>query len=119
MNSRYIPKYGNKKIDRSQAIDTEVIFKTVEEYFELTRDEFMAKTKKIIIAYPRQVCIWLLAKHSVHGERGISVMFGFKDSGSAHAAVKAINDYLDTDEHVKDQIAELELRLMDSKTDKP
>src|ERR1700749_2271763 len=108
MNNAYIPRYRNKSTLGKEFVNSEKIMRIVEEYFEIDRPTILMRTKKIAVAYPRQVCIHLLAKHSVHSLRGIAVIFGFKDSGSAFQADKAIRDYLDTDDEVRKQIAEIE-----------
>ena len=111
MNSAYIPRYSNRTIERDKIVPTEKIFQVVEDYFGITTEIMMTKTRKTIIAYPRQVCIWLLAKHSCHSVPGIGVLFGFKDSSSAVNAVKSIDNYLATDDNVKEQIDFLEQKL--------
>ena len=112
MNSAYIPRFKKKVEDGKPRINAQRIMRTVEEYFEIDRATLLMKSKKITIAYPRQICIHLLAKHSVHSLRGISLFFGFKDSGSAFMADKAIRDYLDTDDEVRKQISEIEAKLL-------
>lgn len=112
MNSAYIPRYRNKEPNRDHIIDAEKIFKVVEEHFGITRETLMQRSRKVVVVYPRQVCIWLLYKYSIHNARGIGAFFGHVDNSSSLNSVKVINDYLSTDERVKNQIAELENLLI-------
>jgi chromosomal replication initiator protein len=116
MNSVYIPAYKNKKVDRNTVIQTDKIFSVVQEYFGVSKDVLMSRTRKVSISYPRQVCIWLLSKYSCHSVPGIAVFFSFKDSSSALNAVKSIDNYLATDEKVKEQISLLEEKLKNGNT---
>lgn len=111
MNSVYIPAYKNKKIDKDKIIPTDKIFSVVQEYYGLSKEVLMSKTRKASVLYPRQVCIWLLCKHSCHSLPGISVFFGFRDHSSATNAVQSIDNYLATDEKVKEQVDYLEKKL--------
>src|ERR1700753_4142 len=107
MNNAYIPKYGRKSEVRKDYVPAEKVMRIIEEYFGLDRETMLMKTKKIAVAYPRQVCIYFLNKYSAHSLRGIAVIFGLKDGGSVSGALKAIQNYLDTDQHVVNQFSEL------------
>jgi chromosomal replication initiation ATPase DnaA len=109
MNDKaYIPKKWGRNVDRSNTIEVKNILCAVQDHFGITQDDLMLKSKKLKIVYPRQVCAWLLNKYSVHGANGIAILLGFTCHQSATAAIKAINNYMDTDENVREQIFQLE-----------
>lgn len=103
MNPVYIPPYGKKECG-GPYVEADTIMNIVQEYFGITRDVLRQKTKKQSILYPRQVCIWLLAKYSAQSLGGIGVIFDHADHTSARNAVIAIDNYLTYDDEVKRQI---------------
>ena len=100
----YIPRCSKRKADRSEIIESDLIFKAVQDHFGITREDLLKKSKKIVIVYPRQVCIYLLAKYSIHNIPGIAIIFGQADHSSALNSVTCIENYLSYDERVKEQI---------------
>lgn len=108
MNDKYIPKSKNKRVTREDILPAERIFQVIQEYFGMSREQLLEKTKRMRVAYPRQICVYFLNKYSFHNLTGISLMFGWKDCNSAGGALDALGNYLDTDENVRDQVAEIE-----------
>lgn len=104
MNNAYIPRYSKRKADRSEIVDSELIFNAVQNHFGITRECLFKKSKKVEVVYPRQVCIYLLAKYSIHTIPGIAVLFDQKDHTSALNSVTSIENYLSYDDLVKDQL---------------
>jgi chromosomal replication initiator protein len=108
MTTKYVPKSRNKKISRDDILPSERIFQVVQEFFDVDREALLTKSKCRRIAYPRQVCIYFMDKYSFHDKAGISVIFGWKNANAAGGALKAMSDYIATDENVRDQIGEIE-----------
>jgi chromosomal replication initiation ATPase DnaA len=112
MNDKYIPKSKNKRVTRGDILPAERIFQVVQEYFDISREYLLTKSKKIQHAYPRQIVSYFLDKYSYHNRTGIAFLLGWKDANSTHEAIQALGNYLATDEIVRDQVAEIEKILM-------
>lgn len=111
MNNVYIPKTGREKMDRASVQSPEKIFNLVQEYFGLTREQLLQKSKKHVIVYPRQVCQWLMWHYSAHNDRGIGIMFNQEGNNNCQNSIKTIQNYILTNPEVKAQIDELEAKL--------
>ena len=84
----------------------------VQNYFGVSRDDLLKKSRKVHVLYPRQVCQWLMDKWSAHSHKGIGVIFE-QDRTSVYNSIGAIDNYMACDDKVKEQIQALEKLILD------
>jgi chromosomal replication initiator protein len=112
MNYIVVPGLQNRKklSDSVRYVKSEEIIKAVEEHFSLTLSELKKKSRRMKVAYPRQVLMYFLYNHSLIGCVEIGRMFN-KHHTTVLNANKSIQNFIDTEENRKAEIIQIMSRF--------
>lgn len=69
--------------------------------------EIMGKCRKRDFVFPRQVCMWILARQKIMKLVDIGILFGGRDHTTAIHARETINDLMDSSREVRREIEEI------------
>lgn len=83
-------------------------------YYDITEEEFMSKSRKREIVQCRQVAMYLLKKHSVYSLAKIGMACGGKNHATALHAKTTISNLIDTDKKIAKQIKSIEDMFLNS-----
>ncbi|MGM9746667.1 MAG: chromosomal replication initiator protein DnaA [Paludibacteraceae bacterium] len=92
-------------------ISVEKIRDMVCDYFSLSLDAFMSKTRKREIATARQVAMYLSKQYTKSSLSAIGKLIGGRDHATVLHACGVVNDLMDTDKNFRMSVKELEQRL--------
>lgn len=82
------------------------IINAVERHFNMTYEDLVFRSQHRYFVYPRQICLYLLAKHTPLNRTGVGLVLK-RDHYATLDAIKKINDFIDTDERVVEEIREI------------
>jgi chromosomal replication initiator protein len=108
-NFQYIPSKNKHRVNRDggPTIPAKIIVDVIENYYNLTLDQLMNKTRKREICYPRQVAMWCLAHYSALTLKSIAIIFQKRDHTTVVNSLESIDNYMKYDDGVKEQISEI------------
>ncbi len=92
-------------------ISVEKIRDMVCDYFSLSLEAFMSKTRKREIATARQIAMYLSKQYTKSSLSAIGKLIGGRDHATVLHACGVVNDLMDTDKHFRMNVKELEQRL--------
>ncbi len=88
-------------------VTPEMILESVSKLFRVNKDDITSKRKTKEIVIPRQISIYLFKNFTELSYNKIGEYFGGKDHSTVMHAVKKVEEYLKTDEFIKDKVETL------------
>lgn len=93
---------------RQQEYFCQILFKTLEDHFNLNGDFVTNKTRKREYVYARQIAMTLLSKHTRFSLTDIGNMFNGKDHATVIHAKKTLRNLIDTNRSIKEEVSLVE-----------
>jgi hypothetical protein len=90
----------------------EQTLESIARHFGLEDDFTHIKTRKREYVYARQICMFLIKKHTKRSLASIGELFGDKDHATVLHAVKTIFNLAQTSKEIKNEVLELEELIM-------
>ncbi len=84
---------------------------TVCNYFNITTDQFLSKTRKRKIVQARQIAMYLSRNLTKTSLASIGSQLGGKDHATVHHACNTVCDLMDTDRNFRQYVADIEKQL--------
>ncbi len=84
---------------------------TVCNYFNITTDQFLSKTRKREIVQARQIAMYLSRNLTKTSLASIGSQLGGKDHATVHHACNTVCDLMDTDRNFRQYVADIEKQL--------
>jgi len=103
-----VEKFVNQ-VHREVTVDN--IKKMVAEYFEIPMEKIQGKTRKRAVVIARQLSMYLAKNLTKNSFKSIGDNFGGRDHSTVIYSCKAVKDMIDTDDEIRDAVADLEKRL--------
>ncbi|MBX3044927.1 MAG: chromosomal replication initiator protein DnaA [Candidatus Kapabacteria bacterium] len=88
-------------------ITIDYIKRVVAEYFGMSTDILISKSRKHAIALPRHIAIYLTKSLTTTPLKGIGAEFGGRDHSTILHSCQTVDDYIATDKKVKSDVEEL------------
>ena len=101
-------------VDASE-ISLERIRNTVCDYFKITPDIIVSKTRKREIVQARQITMYLVRNLTKTSLASIGSQMGGKDHATVLHACSTVSDLIDTDRNIRRYVADLERQLKNGK----
>lgn len=96
----------------SDSFQQKRIISCVCSYYDVTIDQLKSKSRKGELNVARKICFHLMKKNLPKTSLGrIGVLFGNRAHCTISTAISTVNDWIDTDEKIKNQLHEIELLL--------
>jgi len=92
-------------------ITIQEIQKIVCEYFNMSVESLLSKTRKRDIVQARQIAMYLCKNHTKLSLASIGAQIGGKDHATVLHACKTVKDLIDTNKTIKGQIQDIEKKL--------
>lgn len=90
---------------------TDRVIEAVLNYFKMDLQTLTKKCRKREIVYAREVCMWMLRKHTAMSLLEIGKLLGGKDHTTVIHARDRINDLIDAYPHVLEEIVIIQSNL--------
>ncbi len=97
--------------DHQVEITINRIQKTVCNYFNITTDQLLSKTRKREIVQARQIAMYLSRNHTKSSLASIGSQLGGKDHATVHHACNTVCDLMDTDRNFRQYVVDIEKQL--------
>lgn len=98
-------------IEQPQQLSVDRIICAVAEHFDITAEDIKGARRTRAISEPRQYAMFLARKHTDHSYPELGKRFGGKDHTTVLAAVRKLEDLIQTDQGLQRLIAALEERI--------
>ncbi len=93
------------------SLSIQSIQEMVAEYFEITVDDLLSRTRKREIAQARQVAIYFVKKCTNMSLKSIGDSFGGRDHTTMMHSYKTVKDLIQTDKRFRDFIEDIKIKL--------
>lgn len=100
---------------RERKIDIKDIQETVSDYFNISVDRLLSRTREIPIVQPRQLSMFLTRKYTLLTYDEIGEQTGNKDHATVLHACRVIRDIVYTDKAFSGHVYEITKRIKDLK----
>lgn len=97
--------------DNSKEISLKIIQKTVCEYFGITQDSIISKTRKREIVQARQIAMYLTRNMTKTSLASIGQQIGGKDHATVLHACNTVTDLIATDKNFRQYVSDIEKQL--------
>ncbi len=97
--------------NKKTGIQNKDIIEAITEFYEVTNEDLMSKSRKKEISLPRQIAMYLFRTELKLSYPGIGKYFGGRDHTTALHACEKINKSLETDDKIKADIDYLQEKL--------
>ncbi len=97
--------------NKKTGIQNKDIIEAIIEFYEVTNEDLMSKSRKKEISLPRQIAMYLFRTELKLSYPGIGKYFGGRDHTTALHAYEKINKSLNTDDKIKSDIDYLQEKL--------
>jgi len=98
-------------LGKQQALTIEVIQKVVASFFNIKVQDLKSQRKMKLVAFPRQICMYLSRKHTNSSFPEIGVKFGGKDHSTVIHAVRKIEERMKEDLTLRNTLETIEKNL--------
>lgn len=98
-------------IDTREEISPRTIIDKVCSYYKIKKDDIKSESRKKNIAEPRQVCMYLLKKHTKLNLNEIASILNKKDHTTVMHGISKIENGLESNEDLKEQISQLKTEI--------
>lgn len=98
--------------NKKKKINIELIRIIVANYFDIKDKELDRKTRKRKILLPRQIAQYFAIRMTKYSQRYVGRKIGKKDHATVLHSCKTIQNLIDTNKQTRDQIAEIERRIL-------
>jgi chromosomal replication initiator protein len=105
---KMIEKYV-KNTTREVTID--YIQKIVADYFNISVDNLLSKSRKREVVQARQIAMYFSKKLTKHSLASIGLQTGSKDHATVLHACKTVNDLMETDKQFKKYVSEIDKKI--------
>ena len=102
---------GKVTTSEPKNITVEKIRDVVCDYFSISAEALMSKTRQRQITEPRQIAMFLAREHTDTALSAIGTTIGKRDHATVLHACKSVKNQIDTDKQFKHVIKELEQRI--------
>lgn len=102
------------QVRRKREVSLDFIVQVVCEYYGITREQILSRSKKQEVAIPRQIAMYLATKYTKRTMASIGKYFGKRDHTTVVYAKKTISQQIEIDrkkKHIAKDIEEIEKRL--------
>ncbi|MBA3241598.1 MAG: hypothetical protein H0T60_10280 [Acidobacteria bacterium] len=100
------------------SIPLEVIARTVEEYFDITRTELLARRNAPTITRPRMIAMYLCTKRTIKSLPQIGLFFAGRDHTTVMNAMARVDLLMDADPEIAGMVREIDNIITTSARDK-
>ena len=100
---------GLKEVDKE--VRLRLVIQAVCEEYAITEDELQTKTNLRKVAEPRQICHYLLRKHSAYTLREIGEFIGGKKHDTVIHGVKKISDLIEFDRDMREIVKRISNKI--------
>ena len=97
--------------DEPTVLDAAEIIEQVADYFRLSSDDLLSRSRKQAVAQARQIAMYLCRELTEESYSHIGSRFGGRDHSTVIHAYRKIEDALEDDAELKDDVSSLESRL--------
>jgi len=97
--------------DEPTVLDAAEIIDHVADYFRLSSDDLLSRSRKQAVAQARQIAMYLCRELTEESYSHIGSRFGGRDHSTVIHAYRKIEDALEDDAELKDDVSSLESRL--------
>ena len=94
--------------EQQNDVTIDKVQKVVCDYFNITRDDLLSKTRKRQIVQARQIAMYLCKQHTKSPLTVIGSSIGGRNHATVLHSCKAVADMIDTDKQFKAQMEEIE-----------
>ncbi len=101
------------------SLDAADIIEQVADYFRLSEDDILSRSRKQAVARARQIAMYLCRELTDASYSHIGTRFGGRDHSTVIHAYRKIEDNLDSDADLQDDISSLESRLRNRSLSSP
>lgn len=97
----------------NEAYTPDVIIMTVCEYFKVTKDSLMKHDRRSEYVMPRHIAAFFIKKHfKTMGFKMIGEIFAGRNHATIINSIKVVNNYIDTDNNIKEVVRKIESMLL-------
>ncbi len=100
------------------SIPLEVIARTVEDYFDITRTELLARRNAPTITRPRMIAMYLCTKRTIKSLPQIGLFFAGRDHTTVMNAMARVDLLMDADPEIADMVREIDNIITTNARDK-
>ena len=97
--------------EEPRALDAADIIEAVAEYFHLSSDDLLSRSRKQAVAEARQIAMYLCRELTEESYAHIGSRFGGRDHSTVIHAHRKIDEAMESDPRLRDDISSLESRL--------
>jgi len=97
--------------DEPTVLDAAEIIEEVADYFRLSSDDLLSRSRKQAVAEARQIAMYLCRELTDDSYSHIGSRFGGRDHSTVIHAYRKINEALESDSSLRDDVSSLESRL--------
>ena len=113
-------KYLREHTDEEPtALDAAEIIEQVSDYFRLSEDDILSRSRKQAVARARQIAMYLCRELTDESYSHIGTRFGGRDHSTVIHAYRKIEENLESDPDLQDDISSLESRLRNRSLSSP
>ncbi|MBT6254257.1 chromosomal replication initiator protein DnaA [Candidatus Uhrbacteria bacterium] len=103
-----------KPVDIIKTVTPRELMNVVAEYFDITNDEIVGKSREKRLAFPRQIIMYLMREEMAFSYPSIGAELGGRDHTTAMHAYSKIKKLFETDEKLKHDIEIIKQRMYTS-----
>jgi chromosomal replication initiator protein len=113
---RYLREHTD---EAPSALDAAEIIEQVADYFRLSEDDILSRSRKQAVARARQIAMYLCRELTDESYSHIGTRFGGRDHSTVIHAYRKIEENLESDADLQDDISSLESRLRNRSLSSP
>lgn len=102
---------GDSASPDQKRITVQQIYDAVTKYYSVRQSDIQSKKRHKSIAFPRQVCMFLVRRHTRYSLAEIGLYFGGRDHTTVLHAVRSVDADRASDKSVSDQLSHIEGQL--------
>ncbi|CAH1000250.1 Chromosomal replication initiator protein DnaA [Neolewinella maritima] len=103
----------------NREVTPEVIQRTVAEYYNLDVEKLASATRRRHVVLARQISMFLVKQFTDESLKAIGRLFGGRDHSTVLYSIKTVRDLIETNDEIKNDLADLERRIRAGQGDGP